>query len=144
MRVRLEDGSVFEREVPRLPIVLPNGWITVFAGEEVHVELTTAQGAIKSVRAVPKVTRRSTTVSFRLRQVPGRAETELTVTNGLPRNLKYSVGMMLPTGGQVYPAPSCPVQPGLAGHETLAQPVFQLVIRDLRFLPLDAPLNCGL
>ena len=141
--LRLEDGKTFERDVPRLPIVLPNGWITVFAGEEIHVELTLAQGEIKSARAVPKVTRRNATISFRLRQQPGRADSELVVTNGLPQNLKYTLGSMLPTGGQVLPTPSCAVQAGLTAHENWAAPIFQLVIRDLRFLPTDAPLSCG-
>jgi hypothetical protein len=143
VRLRLEDGKSFEREVPRLPIVLPNGWITVFAGEEVHVEVTVRQGAIKSARAVPKVTRRTAPVSFRLRQQPGRVDSELVVTNGLPHHLKYTLGTMLPAGGKVVPTSSCAVQAGLTAHENWAEPVFQLVIRDLRFLPDDAPLSCG-
>jgi len=143
VQVRQQDGTTFERAVPRLPIVLPNGWITVFAGEEVHIELTVAKGAIRSARAVAKVSGRANTVSFRLRQQAGRADTELVVTNRLPQHLKYTLGMMLPAGGPVRPAPSCPVQTGLTSHETWAEPVFQVVISDLRFLPEDAPLTCG-
>ena len=140
--LRLEDGSTFERAVPRLPIVLPNGWITVYPGEEIHVELIMARDAIKSARAVAKPVRRNATLTFKLSQQPGRADTVLTVSHGLPQNIKYSLGMMLPSGGQLYATTSCPVQPGLTTHETWAHPVFQVVVRDLRFLPEGAPLNC--
>lgn len=141
--LRLENGKTFERDVPRLPIVLPDGLITVFPGEEIHIELRIADGAIKSARAVPKVARRSSTVSFRLGQAPGHVASELTVTNGLPHNLKFTAVMMLPsTGRQLHPAATCPVQPGLSAHETWPQPVFQLVISNLRILPEDDPLNC--
>src|ERR1041385_989992 len=40
VRLRQEDGTTFEKDVPRLPIVLPNGWITVYPDEEIHVELS--------------------------------------------------------------------------------------------------------
>src|SRR3954464_13379303 len=106
VRLRLEDGKAFEKEVPRLPIVLPNGWITVYPGEEVHIELAIKGDAIRSARAVAKVTRPSATVSFRLAQQPGRADTQLVVSNRLARNLKYSLDMMLPTGGRLYPTTS--------------------------------------
>ena len=140
--VRLEDGSTFERAVPRLPIVLPNGWITVYPGEEIHVELAMARDTVKSARAVAKPVRRNATVTFKLIQQPGRADMQLAVTHALPQNLKYSMGMMLPTGGQLFATPSCPVAPGVTTHETWPHPVFQLVIRDLRFLPEGAPLTC--
>ena len=140
--LRLEDGGTFERAVPRLPIVLPNGWITIYPGEEIHIEVTLARGTIKSARAVAKPVRRNATLTFRLSQQPGRADTVLDVSHGLPQNIKYSLGMMLPSGGQLYATTSCPVQPGLTTHETWAHPVFQVVIRDLRFLPEGAPLNC--
>lgn len=142
VHLRLEDGKAFEKDVPRLPIVLPNGWITVYPGEEIHVELAIKDDAIRSARAVPKVTRPNATVTFKLAQQPNGADMQLVVSNRLPRNLKYRVDMMLPTGGQLIPTTSCPVQPGLTAHETWAHPVFQLVIRDLHFLPEDAPLNC--
>ena len=142
VRLRLEDGKTFEKEVPRLPIVLPNGWITVYPGEEVHIELAVKGDAIRSTRAVPKVTRPNSTLTFKLEQQPSGTDMQLTVTNRLPHNLKYRVDMMLPTGGQLLPTTSCPVQPGLTAHEAWTHPVFQLVIRDLRFLPEDTPLNC--
>jgi len=143
VRLRLEDGKTFEREVPRLPIITRDGLITVFPGEEVHIELTVGGGVIKSARAVPKVRKPNSTVSFRLVQPPNGADVQLVVSNRLPQNLKYRVDMMLPTGGRLLPTTSCPVQPGLTAHETWSHPVFQLVISDLRFLPADAPLNCG-
>src|SRR5882672_4620197 len=133
--LRLEDGTTFERAVPRLPIVLPNGWITIYPGEEIHVELTVA-------RAVAKPVRKSATVTFKLSQQPERADMQLAVTHALPQNLKYSMGMMLPSGGQLFATPSCPVAPGVTTHETWPHPVFQLVIRDLRFLPEGASLTC--
>jgi hypothetical protein len=80
VRVNLDNGGTFEREVPRLPIVLPNGWITIFAGEVIHVELTLEKGKVTAARAVPKVTNRNSTITFRLRQQPGSANSELTVT----------------------------------------------------------------
>jgi len=143
VRLRQEDGTTFEKNVPRLPIVLPNGWITVYPGEEIHVELSIKGDVVRSARAVPKVTRPGSTVSFRLAQPPGRTDTQLVVTNRLPQNLKYTLDMMLPTGGRLHPTTSCPVQPGLTAHEQWPHPVFQVVIRDLRFLPVDAPLTCG-
>jgi hypothetical protein len=143
VRLRREDGSTFERPVPRLPIVLPNGWITIFPGEEVHVELTVAGNAIRSARAVPKVVRPKTTLTFRLRQPPESTAMVLAVSHGLPQAIKYSVDLMLPAGGDMLPAASCPVQPEVITNETWPEPVFQLVIKDLRFLREGASLSCG-
>jgi len=143
VRLRQENGTTFERDVPRLPIVLPsNGWITVYPGEEIHVQLVMKGDAIRSARAVPKVTRPGATVTFKLVQEPGRPDMRLTVSSGLPQNLKYNLNVMLPTGGPLYPTTSCPVEPGLTMHETWPHPVFQLVIKDLRFLREGASLNC--
>lgn len=142
MRLRLEDGKTFEKEVPRLPVITRDGLITVFQGEEVHIELSVAGGAIKSMRAVPKVARPGSTLTFKLGQQPGRADTQLAVSNGLSQNVKYRLDMMLPTGGRLFATTSCPVPAGATTNETWVHPIFQLVIRDLRFLPVDAPLNC--
>lgn len=140
MRLHQEDGSSFEQAVPRLPIVLPNGWITVFAGEEVHVELTVDKGNL-AVRAVPKVVRPKSTLTFKLMQTEGTAM-RLAVSHNLPQNLKYSLGMMLPAGGGLQATPSCAVAPGAVTYETWPHPVFQLVINNLRFVPEGASLNC--
>jgi len=70
------------------------------------------------------------------------ADMQLAVSHSLPQTLKYSLGMMLPSGGQVYATASCPVPPGLTTYETWPNPVFQLVIRDLRLLPEGTPLTC--
>jgi hypothetical protein len=141
VRVRLEDGSTFEKEVPRLPIVLPNGWITVFAGEQVHIELTADKGNL-AARAVPKVANPKTTVSFRLVQTEGAAM-RLAVSHNLPASLKYSLGLMLPTGSGLQASPSCAVAAGAVTNETWDYPVFQAVIVNLRFLPAGAALSCG-
>jgi hypothetical protein len=61
----------------------------------------------------------------------------------MPLSLKYSVDLMLPAGGDLLPTSSCPAQPDLITSETWPQPVFQLVIKDLRLLPDGAPLSCG-
>ena len=142
VRLRLEDGRAFEREVPRLPVVLPNGWITVYPGEEIHVELRLAGDAIRSARAVAKVARPATTVTFKLSQRPGSADMVLAVSHRMPQNLKYTLGMMLPSGGEVFATESCPVQPGATVYETWPHAVFQLVIKDLHFLPQGASLAC--
>lgn len=141
MRLRLEDGSSFEKDVPRLPIVLPNGWITVFAGEQVHIELTADKDNL-AARAVPKVASAKSTVSFRLTQSDG-AGMRLAVSHNLPASLKFSLGMMLPSGGELHRAPSCAVGSGAVSYETFEHPVFQLVIANLRFLPEGAALSCG-
>lgn len=141
VRVRREDGSTFEWNVPRLPIVTRDGLITVFAGEQVHVELTVDKDAL-AVRAVPKVVRPKSTVSFRLTQTDGTAM-RLTVSHNLPANLKYSLGLMLPAGGGLQTAPSCAAASGTVATETWPYPVFQVVITNLRFLPAGAPLSCG-
>lgn len=141
VRLRLEDGSSFEKDVPRLPIVLPNGWITLFAGEQVHIELTADRDAL-AARAVPKVVSPKSTVSFRLTQTDG-AGMRLAVSHNLPASLKFSLGMMLPSGGDLRGAPSCAVGAGVVSYETFPHPVFQLVIVNLRFLPEGAALSCG-
>lgn len=142
VRLRREDGSTFEAEVPRLPIVLPNGWITVYPGEEIHVELDVAGEQIKGARAVAKPAHPQATLTFKLAQAPGSAETMLSVTHGFARTIKYSVGMMLPSGGQLYATSTCPVQAGLTAYEHWQHPVFQLVVTSVRFLPPGAALTC--
>ena len=137
-----EDGGTFEAAVPKLPIVLPNGWITLYPGEEIHIELAFANGAMKSARAVARPRRPADTVTFKLAQQPGKPDMTLSVSHGLSHTLKYSVGLMLPSGGGVFGTTSCPVRPALVTNEHWPHPVFQLVITNVRLLPEGASLNC--
>ena len=142
MRLIREDGGSFETTVPKLPIVLPNGWITLYPGEEIHIEFAFAGGVMKSARAVAKPRRPADTATFKLVQLPGKPDMTLSVSHGLSQTLKYSVGLMLPSGGGVFGTTSCPVRPALVTNEHWPHPVFQLVITNVRLLPEGASLNC--
>ena len=143
VRLVLEDGGIIE--VPfqdRSPIVLPNGWVSVLSGEEVHIAVQFDRNAVGTPRAVRRPDATSGTLTFRLRQDPKTGHSELVVTSSLKQSVKYDLGMMLPDGDRILKTSSCPVRPGLQGIEHWPHPVFQLVVARFRSIPDGTEVPC--
>jgi hypothetical protein len=142
-RARIEDGRMIEAALPEsLPFVLPDGLITIVQGETVYLELDVADGEVRGVRAVPAIANPRITAILRLWQEPGRADSYFSVVQPFERTLKYRLGIMVPNRRGVLATSSCPVAPGLTMIEHWPQPIFQLVMKDLRFVSKDDRLVC--
>src|SRR4051794_21112519 len=102
--MRRDDGSAFEVDVPKLPIVLPNGWITVFTGEQVIVEFSLEADGTARARAVPKLARPRISATFRLSQEPGAADSVLSVTHGFSQPMRFRLATMVPGTPGLQPA----------------------------------------
>jgi hypothetical protein len=122
--------------------VTPNGWITVYPGETVYVEVQTRGNKIVNVRAVSKPERPAATITFKFDQVDGDPGSMLVVTNPLRSKLKYDLGFMPVSSDQIVGTSSCPVRAGLKSFESWPHPIFQLVIANLRLMPDAAVARC--
>jgi hypothetical protein len=143
VRVLREDGSTMEVPIRiRLPFLQPDGWMTIFPGEEIFVEVDVDGDRITNPRAVRKAENPSTTLTFKFWQEPKRKDSFLLVTNPFSRPVKFNLGMMLLNDEHLRKTSSCPVLPQKKHYEHWPHPIFQLVVANLRFLPDGAELNC--
>jgi hypothetical protein len=143
VRVLKEDGSVLEVPIKvRLPYIQPNGWITIFPGEEVFIEMDLDGEQLKNPRAVRKPEKPSNTITFKFWQEPERKDSFLLVTNPFPRLVKFNLGMMPLHTERLLKTTSCPVLPGKVLYEHWPHPIFQLVVANVRFLPEGAETRC--
>lgn len=143
VRMLREDGSTMEVPIRiRLPFLQPNGWLTLFPGEEVFVEVDVEGDRLINPRAVPKPANPSKTITFKFWQERARKDSFLLVTNPFRRLIKFNLGMMLPIDERFVKTTNCPVLPDKKLYEHWLHPIFQLVVANIRFLPDGADTKC--
>ena len=133
MEVPFDDAS---------PIVLPNGWVTILPGEEIHVAFDMDGDVLRNPRAVKRPAESQPILSFRFTQDPKTADTSLVVSSTVNRMIKYDLGMMLPESERIRKTSSCPVLPGKKGYEHWPHPIFQIVIARFRVLAPGSAMKC--
>jgi hypothetical protein len=122
-----------ETKTDAFPVLL-NDVVSVYPNEEVYIETALENGNLKLVRAVPKVTSPKRTLVFKFKQEPQAKDMILEIINPFPRDIKFTMGMMLPEGGDIRATSSCPVKAGLILLEHWPHPIYQLVITNGRVL----------
>ena len=124
------------------PIVLPNGWVTILTGEEIHIVFDVDDGTLNNPQAVQHLTGSQPSMSFRFEQDPDTGDSNLRITSTLKHAVKYDLGMMLPEDDKIFGTSSCPVQAGLKSYEHWAFPVFQFIVARFRVLESESELAC--
>jgi hypothetical protein len=143
VRVLQEDGSTLEVSLPaRLPFVQPNGWITIFPGEEIFIEVDVEGDRVSNPRAVRNTESPTTTLTFKFWQAPNRKDSFLLIANPFPRPVKFNLGMRPVPEERLRKTTSCPVLAGRTQVEHWPHPIVQLVIANIRFLPEGAERKC--
>ena len=133
MQVVFEDAT---------PIVLPNGWVTILPGEEVHIAFDLDGDVLGNPRAVRRPAKSQPTLSFRFSQDAETADTTLVVSSTVNRTIKFDLGMMLPDSQRFRKTSSCPVLAGQQSFENWPHPIFQLVAARFRVLPVGGAMAC--
>ena len=133
MEVAFEDAS---------PIVLPNGWIIILPGEQVHIAFDLDGDVLRNPRAVRRPVESQPTVSFRFSQDPETADTTLVVASTVKRTIKFDLGMMLPDSKRFRKTSSCPILAEQQSFEHWPHPVFQFVAARFRVLPAGGAMTC--
>jgi len=143
VRVLLKDRTIMEVpfEDPS-PIVLPNGWVTILPGEEVHIALDVVGDVLRNPHAVKQPADSPPTVSFRFTQDPKTGDTSLVVSSTVNRPIKFDLGMMLPDSERIRKTSSCPVLAGKQSYEHWPHPIFQFVAARFRVVPSDTTMKC--
>ena len=125
-------------EVPikiRLPLLQPHGWITIFPGEEIFIEVDVDGDRITNPRAVRKVQNPSMTLTLKFWQEAKKKDSFLHGHKSLnPRLVKFNLGMMLVTDERLLKTTSCPVPAKLKLSEHWPHPIFQLVVANIQLL----------
>jgi hypothetical protein len=143
VRVLLKDRTIMEVPFEDVsPIVLPNGWVTILPGEEVHITFDVDGDVLRNPRAVRRSAESQPTVSFRFSQDPETGDTSLVVSSTVNRMIKFDLGMMLPDSERVRKTSSCPVLAGKQSYEHWPYPIFQLVAARFRVLPPSGAMKC--
>ena len=143
VRVVMKDGRVMETLLAEpSPIVLPNGWVTILPGEEVHVAFRVDGEALQDAHAVKRPREGETSISFHFTQDPKNGESDLVIASSSKRMVKLDLGMMLPDSDRVQKTSSCPVIAGGKSYEHWPHPVFQFVAARFRILPDGSSMAC--
>lgn len=143
IRLRVGDGRVFEQRLDTpAPVLMPNGWMTVYPGETVYVEVEQQGDALKLLRAVPKLEKPATTLVLKFEQLAGKTDMMLTVTNPLSIVVRFDMGFMAMDSSRIRATSSCPVQAGLSLFEHWPHPIFQLVLAKPRVLAAGDDHSC--
>ncbi len=142
-RIIRKDGSVFEdKKAPvALPIVLPNGVVTIMQGEEVRVAFDVDGDKLSNPRAVPLTGNASNALTFKLSQ-DEKGNTILRIRSDLPSMVKFQLGMMLLNSDQIRSTSSCPVAADSSSYEHWPEPIYQILVAEIRVLPKEAPMVC--
>ena len=143
VKVLLKDKRILEVPFQDVsPIVLPNGWVTILPGEEIHIAFDLDGDTVRNPHAIPKATEAKNTLSFRLSQDPSSADSLLVVNSTFEHALKFDLGMMLPDNERILKTSSCPVMGGKSLYERWPHPIFQIVAARFRVLPPGSSLKC--
>lgn len=132
-------------EVPiefKSPIVLPNGWVTILPGEEIHITFDIKDAKLSNPRAVTQKSDMYPALSFRFQQEAVTGDTLLRITSTLNHTVKFDLGMMLPEGERILKTSSCPVLAGKSSYEHWGYPVFQFIAARFRVLPAGSAMTC--
>jgi hypothetical protein len=143
VRLLLEDRTIMEVPFEDVsPIVLPNGWVTILPGEEVHIAFDLDREVLRNPRAVKRPAEAQPTVSFRFSQDSKTGDTSLVVGSTVNRMIKFDLGMMLPDSERIRKTSSCPVLAGKQSYEHWPHPIFQFVAARFRVLAPGGAMKC--
>jgi hypothetical protein len=143
VRLRVDAEHVFEQRIESpVPVLLPNGWVSVYPGETVYLEVQREAGALKLLRAVPKPEKPETTLTLKFEQLADKADVMLTVTNPLSVDVRFSMGFMALDSDRIRATSSCPVRAGTSLYEGWPHPIFQLILSEPQVLAAGDDHSC--
>ena len=143
VEVVLEDGRIMLIPFEDVsPIVLPNGWVTVLPGEDVHIAFDVMNGVIGNPRAITQPDASEHTLSFHFDQDAETAGSSLIVESTLDYAIKFDVGIMLPEDDKIRSTSSCPVLARKKTYERWPHPIFQIILARFRVLAPDSSMEC--
>ena len=137
IQLKKQDGSTWEFKLDNAQPVVQNiggETISIFPGEEIYIEYDEAAGGPMNFRNVTTITNPERTLIFSFSQEPNSGTMILRHENKSNRNIKFTLGMMLPDSGDIYKTSSCPMMAGLVVYESWPQPIFQLIMADFRWV----------
>jgi hypothetical protein len=137
IQLKLPDGDLFEM-TPTLPTpIAAGGLVTVYPGETVMIEATVEGTRLVDLTAVPEVRQPERTLVLRLRQEPSIDDGTgmiLELESPFAGVLKFRLGMMLPSSGDLFKTSSCPLHAERPLIEAWPHPIFQIVATDFHFV----------
>ena len=134
------DGSLYDQMFDSVPVVQENG-VSVYAGQKVLFEADVEGDKLTGLKLVTQVLNPSRTLSAELKQVEN-GQMMLEIKNPFDRDLKISMGLMPLDTDRLLATTSCPIMAGIMGIEFWPQPIFQVWLGDMRFIPRGQSMGC--
>ena len=143
VRLRVDAERVFEQRIDTaVPVLLPNGWVSIYPGETIYLEVQLEGDKLGLLRAVPKVEKPQTTLVLTFEQLADKTDMMLKVTNPLPVDVRFSIGFMDLESDRIRATSSCPVYAGKALFEHWPHPIFQLILAKPQVLAASDDHSC--
>jgi len=109
-----------------------NTKLSIFAGEQVYVEIAIQNNMIVGLKKVSNITNPSSTLTFNFMKGDNGKSMTLSVKNPLASSLKYHIDMV-DYKGRLYNTSSCPVLAGLSGYEYWPHLIPEIRITNFHF-----------
>ncbi|MDX1487146.1 MAG: hypothetical protein R3268_03020 [Acidiferrobacterales bacterium] len=134
IRLMKSDGSVFESSFDVENPIVHKGWISIFPGETLFVEVDRDKNRLVNLRAVKQMRDPNRTLELRFWQEKGKPDMFLKVNNPFPKPMKYHAVMVLLDSDKLYKTSSCPVLAGKIAFERWPHAVFELLLFDFHLV----------
>ncbi len=137
IHLKLPDGKSLDVNLASPTPIVTGDMVTVYVGETVNVEARVEAGRLVDLAAVPKIREPGRTLVFTLKQEPSIGDGTgmiLKVESPFAGVVTYRLGMMLPTGDDLFKTSSCPLHAGKPVFENWPHPIFQIVAADFEFI----------
>lgn len=146
IKLRVEEGRVFQGKAPRMPYV-QDGAVQIIPGETLFIEAEVDGDRLINLRRVKRPQKPKVTLELRLSQ-PGKARADLgmmlTIGNPFKRALRYKASFLPassddPASATPKPTSTCPISPRMKSHESWPHPILRLYLSDFVLVDTEGP-----
>lgn len=142
VRLRADDGTVLEGDLPSGPYVL-DGVVNIIAGESLKVETADTGARFLLLRYAETDGDPERTLTLGLEQFLSESGNEMifSIENPLPYPVKFRLAANAPGSPDLVYTQSCPVASGGWAFEKWQGPIAQLVVFDVQMLDANTSLE---
>lgn len=145
IRLKQENGSIYENTFELLPPVIQPRFISIYAGETIYIEADDGGSKPINLVHVKALKEPDKTIIFKFEQIEAKSgDTQMMFTTKHPfsKRLRFNMGIMPLSKENLLKTSSCPVRPKRQSIELWPYPIFQVALANLRFLEEDASHVC--
>jgi hypothetical protein len=151
IHLKIDEKDEINFQSPEESPVWDGGLLEIYPGETIYLEAEIEGGELRFKRAVPEVRDPAQTFIFRFYQrgsgfskADPQSGMVLEIDNPFSEDIKFNVGMVLPTKRKYTATTSCPVFSKIKLIEHWPHPIMVIALKNGRVLRKDEPRECSI